>query len=369
MSEANMAFGLAKILWAQQLEGLPLRACFIAGPDSTITRNTNRWLSGFGYGGKLVYDFAEPTVVLDVKPNACGTLVGGLSDAPPAEELTRRVQDLLAGASELEGVPLQWDFAVGNHFLDLFATHSFAGAQDLPPYVFIAHSSCPELRAPSAMGPGLYWDKSPELVAQAQVLETPWGPLRLLRGQKALDYYDFFKVAADFAARKRLLAAQVLFGDFKPLANVFHQGLLSPGEVLLGCHSTQWEEPLPLTLRPDLPSYLLRGLPNLSEEVMPRCLSSANVPDYVRQQVATADILPHGGGYALEGLRRLRRVWSADGRRFFELEREASDLTDLVTDPRDLPARYRGRQVLMLAVEWGLGEVIARLDPILVVKA
>ncbi len=52
---ANMKYGLAKIHSLQQQLGLPADATFIGAPDMTVTRNVNRWNSGFGYGGKLTW--------------------------------------------------------------------------------------------------------------------------------------------------------------------------------------------------------------------------------------------------------------------------------------------------------------------------
>jgi hypothetical protein len=191
----------------------------------------------------------------------------------------------------------------------------------------------------------------------------------LLAGQTALDYYNFFGKAAEFAATKRLMAAEALFGDFEPLANVFHQGPLSPNEMLLGCHHALWDDLLPLTLRPDLPSYLLRGVPNLSQDAIRRALHSSQAPEFVAHCLRSANIIPHGAGYALDGVRAVRRAWAAGPLRFFELEREVSESTDIVSDPGFLPVRYRGRQVLMLTLEWGLAEVVGKLDPLLVIKA
>ncbi len=368
LAEANMAFGLAKILWHQTSQGLEPRACFIAAPDCTITRNAARWASGFGYGGKLFYDYPEPTVVLDVKPNACGMLVGGLERIPSADELGRRVDALLAREAALDGIPIHWDFSAGNHFIDIFAAHPLAADLNLPPYLFIIHSACPELRVPSPAGPGLYWDKSPDLLARAEVIHTPWGPLRLLRGSAAEDYHAFFDYAADFAARKRLLAAEALFGDFTAISNHFHQGILAPGEVLLGSHHSLWPEPLPITLRPDLPSYLMAGRPNVEPQRLP-AESLRDAADYAAACLRRANILPHGGGYALDGIRRLARVVGDGPRRLFELERDTAGTTDLIADPGALPMRYRGRQVLIRAIEAGLGEPVARLDPLIVLKA
>jgi hypothetical protein len=369
MGEANMVYGLAKILWAQAEDGHEPRACFIAGPDATITRNSARWRAGFGYGGKLFWRWPEPSVVLDTKPNACGMMVGGLEVRPDTADLSRGVQQLLAEPADIDGLPVEWDFATGNHFIDVFESRPLAAGLELPPYVFIVHSSCPEVRGPSPLGLGLYWDQSPALAGKAHLYDTPWGPLRVLHGADAAEYQAFFDRTAAFAAAKRELAARRLFGDYLSISNILHQGLVADGEMLLGCHDAACGELLPLALRPDLPAYLLRGLPNLRPDFIDREGLAAGRPDFVRHWLERADIVPHGGGYALEGIRRLKQVCSDGPLRFFELEREAAATLDLVTDPTSLPMRYRGRQVLMKSLECGLAEAVARLDQIFVIKA
>jgi hypothetical protein len=369
MGEANMVFGLAKILWAQAADGVEPGAAFVASPDATITRNSARWRSGFGYGGKLFWRWPEPSVVLDTKPNCCGMMVGGLKAAPDTTVLSRAVQDLLSTPVDLDGIPVEWDFATSNHFIDVFEARSMAGDGDLPPYVFIVHSSVPELRGPGPLGLGLYVDKSPALVEQARLYETPWGPLRVLHGDDAVEYLAFFERADRFAAAKRELAATQLFGEYTPISNIVHQGTIADGVMLLGCHDAASQQLLPLTLRPDLPAYLMRGMANLRPDFIEREGLAVGRPDFVREWLENANIVPHGGGYALEGMRRLKRAWSDGGLRFFELERETAGMVDLVTDPTSLPMRYRGRQVLMKSLECGLAEAVARLDQVFVIKA
>lgn len=369
LAEANTAYGLAKIMAAQMSLGLEPRACFIAGPDATITRHAPRWLAGFGYGGRLFWDFGQPAVVLDVKPNVCGMLVGGLERPPDAAAVGEAVQGLLSDPAKIDGVAIKWDFATGNHFIDVFAAHSMAPDVEVPPWIFIVHSSCPELRPPSALGPGLYYDASPDLLAAAQTFDTPWGPLHVLLGSQAAQYLDFHEKALSFAAAKRALAAERLFGEYHTLFNGFHQGLVSGYEMLLGCHDSLWPYLLPLTLRADLPAYLLRGQPNLRPDLLGSDLLSERTTAYARECAARANIVPHGGGYALDGLRRLRRHWAVGPVRFFDMERDSGASCDLITDPTALPMRYRGRQVLLRALEFGLAQPVVRLQPILVVKA
>ncbi len=367
----NMAFGLAKIMFAQRSLGLRPRAWFIAGPDATITRNTTRWMAGFSYGGKLCWDFAgRPAVVLDAKPNACGMLVGGLQSAPSPAELRQRVDRLLAAREQIEGVRLRWDYATSNHFIDLFRCTPIAADESLPPFVFVIHGACPELREPNPLGWGLYWDRSDELLRRATIIDTRWGPLRLLLDEAAEEYERQFSVALDFAARKRRRAAEILFGEFEEISNRFHQGLLGRGQLLLGCHHSLWPELLPLTLRPDLPAYLVRGQPNLSE-AMARAegLWQRAQELSMTEALTSANIVPHGGGYILEGIARVVAADWSGGKPIFTVQRSTTQAAELLSDPTSLPCRYRGRQVLVRAIELGLARPVARLDPIAVIKA
>jgi hypothetical protein len=99
---ANMKYGLAKIHLAQEALGIAPDATFIAAPDLTVTRNLSRWRSGFGYGGRLTWgDGQQELIILDLKPNCCGMLVGGLEHPPARDTLLRRVRALQADASAL----------------------------------------------------------------------------------------------------------------------------------------------------------------------------------------------------------------------------------------------------------------------------
>ena len=53
LNKANAVYGMAGIHHVQKELGREPDATFIETPDMTITRNTNRWKSGFGYGGKI----------------------------------------------------------------------------------------------------------------------------------------------------------------------------------------------------------------------------------------------------------------------------------------------------------------------------
>ncbi len=337
---ANMTYGIAKIHYAQEHLGLAPDASFIGTPDMTITRNSGRWRAGIGYGGKLAWgDGSQDLLVLDVKPNTCGMLVGGLPERPDSLALTERLHDLHNEQLVLDGVPIKWDFGTGNHFVD-------AGA--LPPYVFVIHASGAELRGQTAHGPGLYWDDSATWDEQCDILETPWGPLR-----------------------RREMAGKALFGDFETIANINHQGLTNPNEILLGCQSTSVPDTqlLPIMVRADRPAFLMKGLPNFDDAALD-ALGLRERADRLglTQRLAGANIIPHGAGYSLPHLSRVRRVMEMNGTRYFELERLNQTDTQIISEPKDLTCGYRDEAVVHRTVECRMGTVAARLEPLFVLK-
>ena len=121
LGEINMRFGLAKIHYLQEQMGQAPDAVFVSAPDLTVTRNVNRWGSGYGYGGVLNWgDGSQELVILDLKPNACGMIVGGINQLVPMAELLERTHSLVLEPVEIDGIQIQWDFGKGNHFIDLF---------------------------------------------------------------------------------------------------------------------------------------------------------------------------------------------------------------------------------------------------------
>jgi len=370
---ANMAYGLAKINFALVQLGYPPDACFIATPDMTITRNTGRWRAGFGYGGKIQWGWGDrPLIVLDVKPNGCGMLVGGLTDMPDPQSIIRRLNELQQTPLELQGVKISWDFGKGNHFIDLCVVQPIAADISLPPYMFVIHGSCPELHQESALGPGLYWDASETLRQQARRLLTPWGPLHILLDEAAWAYWTFWQTADAFAKERRLIAARHCFPDFQMISNTTHQGLLHPNAILLGCHDSQPPDNclLPIMVRSDLPGYLFAGLPNLSEAVIDSLGFRPRAEQLgVLSCLQKANIIPHGSGYSLPHLVEVRRVWEWGERRYFEMSTAQAGTTELIEDLHDVQQKYRGRQPVLKTLECGLGKMISRLTPLHFLKA
>ena len=367
---ANMRYGLAKIHHLQESLGLAPDATFVTAPDFTVTRNEARWRSGFGYGGAVTWgDGSEDLIVLDLKPNACGIIVGGLDRLPDRLELLERVHELASMNVVIDGIHVDWDFGKSNHFIDVCHVVASHG-ESLPPYAFLMHFAGDELRGDTRLGPGIYWDSSPALRERMHVHETPWGRLRVLLGEHAREYFGRYLHVESFVRKRRSYAAAHLFGPHELLSNETHQGLVSMNRMVLGCYSFDSPGQLyPVGLRPDLPCYLVRGRPNLSRAVMQRLGFAQRARSLgVEGQVEGAHLLPHGGGYVFPDIGGVARIHEMNGSRFFELEARSGPGRQIVRDVSDLPFEYRDRKVLERALDLEMLDVAACLLPEYVLK-
>jgi hypothetical protein len=368
---ANMKYGLAKIHWVQHEMGLASSATFISAPDLTITRNANRWKSGFGYGGKLRWGQGDQEVmILDLKPNTCGMLVGGLESLPESRDLIVRAHRLKREATHLDGVELEWDLSKSNHFIDIFRVGSLTD-QPFPPYVFIMHFAGGEMRGDGPWGDGIYWDRSQALQRKAQVFETPFGPLRVLTGEQAAEYYQSNQRAEAFSKKRRLLAADWLFDEYELINNDTHQGLIGMNEMVLGSYVVEegTDKVFPIVLRPDLPAYLVRGKPNLSPETIENLGFEKRARRLgVYEQLTSANIVPHGGGYVFPHILNVVEVHHIEGERYFEVDLLNEQGREFITSIREIPYEYRGRQVVLRTLELGMAELVARLLPVYILK-
>ncbi len=367
----NTVYGLAKIHLVQEKFGLDPSATFISTPDETITRNLDRWLNGIGYGGKFSWgDGSEKIIFLDFKPNCCGTLVGGLDELPDPNSIIKNLHELEAKEYVIEGLTVKWDFNVGNHFIDIFKTAP--GAElTIPEYIFIIHSSAPELKGENPLGMGLYYNKSSTLQQTMKTIKTRFGEAKILIDEDAEEYYNFYKFAERFSEKKRILAAKEIFGDFKFISSKTHQGLLNFNEIVLGCHFiTSKGGPLyPLVLRPDLPAYLVEGKPCFSKNMLESLGFYKRAVDLgVLNRLLLFNCLPHGGGYSFPDMVTVRSVIPIHDQRYFVMELQNELGVKIFSNPSELQFIYRGRQVVINSVELELIELKAKLMPEFVLK-
>ncbi|MHA2378855.1 MAG: hypothetical protein ACXADO_09855 [Candidatus Thorarchaeota archaeon] len=377
LCRANMKYGLAKLHHLQHTLGLNPSATFVGAPDSTITRNVRRWENGFGYGGKLSWgDGAEKLIILDSMPNACGMLVGGLEESPTMDQLLDHINSVLTSDEVIDDIQIDWDFAAGNHFIDIYEVRPVSEEFTLESrFVFVIHGSVPELKGDneSKFGFGLYVHKSRLLREMAEEISTPHGPLHILTEGNASKYMELNDFACELSKKKRRRAAELLFEDFTEVSNPIHQGLLNMNAHILGCQDT--EDPdnmiLPITLRSDLPAYLAKGNENLDEEAIEQLgFTKRSEKHDVKDRLLNANILPHGGGYKYPGMLGINRVMETkSGTRYYVTEHATGQESEKVfSSPRELEFTYRGQEVLWKAVELRLCSVAARLMPRVILK-
>ena len=369
---ANMVYGIAKIHFLQEKLGLKADATFISTPDATITRNVERWKNGFSYGGKIEWGNGTlELMVLDVLPNACGMLVGSLDELPEIETLINKVTEISVKSSNIKvnGIEVVWDFAKGNHFIDVFKVRNIMGIEDFPPYMFIVHGAGDELRDDNQKGYGLYYYRSKRLENIAEKMDTPFGIIRFLTGKKASDYYEQYKFVDDFSKKRRIEFAKRLFGNFKVISNETHQGLADINTMLLGCHSIKDNNILPIALRGDLPAYLVYGKPSFTKEQIENLGFERRAKKLgLMKRLRNANVVPHGGGYHFPDLLNVLKVIENSGQRYFLMDLINDRGKKVIKDVREMPYDYRGRMVVLRTLELGLAEVTAKLIPLYVLK-
>jgi hypothetical protein len=204
----------------------------------------------------------------------------------------------------------------------------------------------------------------------AEHIKTPFGEFHILTGGSAKKYFEKYRYAENFAKKKRKLAAKLLFGEFVEVSDETHQGLINMNEIVLGCHYLKTDATLfPLTLRGDLPAYLVRGNPNLSPEGIELLGFEKRAKRLgVYNKLLNANIIPHGGGYTLPDILSVNKVIEVDGERYFEVEMLNDRGKKIISEVQELPYEYRGRTVVLRALEIGLIEIVAKLIPQYVLK-
>jgi hypothetical protein len=369
---ANMVYGIAKIHFLQEKLGLKADATFISTPDATITRNAERWNNGFGYGGKIEWGNGTlELMILDLLPNACGMLVGGLAELPQIETLIDKVSTISVKSSDIKvnGIKVVWDFGKGNHFIDVFKVRDIMGMENFLPYIFIIHGAGDELRDDNPKGYGLYYYRSKRLENIAKKIDTLFGKIRFLTGKEASDYYEQYKFVDDFSKRRRIEFAKRLFGDFKIISNETHQGLADINTMLLGCHLIKDNKILPITLRGDLPAYLVYGKPSFTKEQIENLGFEKRAKKLdLTKRLRNANVVPHGGGYHFPDILSVLKVIENNGQRYFLMDLINDRGKKVIKDLREIPYDYRGRMVVLRTLELDLAKIIAKLIPLYVLK-
>ena len=376
LCKANMKYGLAQFQIIQEKHGFEPKATFISSPDETISRNNFRWNSGLGYGGRLNWgDGNDKIIFLNVKPNCCGILVGGLEEIPDPYDLIKTIDKVKNMELYDNDILINWDYGVSNHFINCFETKILSDI-DFPPYMFMIHGSAPEFRD-DKYGIGLYIDVSKTLKERAIEEQTKLGKQYILLGSNAKEYLEFNKKAINFSNKKREIIGSELFGtDYEIICNSSHQFLKDYNNMYLGSNCTDIDCDLvptnifPTALRADIACYLFKGKKSFSEITLKNnnFLERAENLELL-DLLMNADILPHGGGYMLPDVSRVQKVLEYKDQRYFacELVKDRNKLK-IVRNVKELQFEYRGRDVILKTLQLDLGEIIARLNPVFSLK-
>ncbi|MFX1322849.1 MAG: hypothetical protein ACFFAQ_14525 [Promethearchaeota archaeon] len=376
LCKANMKYGIAQFQIIQEKYGFEPKATFISSPDETISRNNFRWNSGLGYGGRLNWGSGNDKLIfLNVKPNCCGILVGGLEEVPDPYEIIKKIDKIKSKELYQNDILINWDYGISNHFINCLETRNLSDI-DLPPYVFMIHGSSPEFRD-DKYGVGLYVDKSKTLREYAVEENTKFGKQYIVLDSEAKDYLNFNMKALDFSNKKREIIADNIFDfGYKTICNQPHQFLKDYNNMYLGSNCTDinceiiTSNIFPTTLRADIAAYLFKGKKNLTEKT----LRNVNLLDRAGKLelldlLTNANILPHGGGYLLSDIVEVQDVLEYKDQRYFvtSLKSNISRLK-IIRNVREIQFEYRGRDIVLKTLQLHLGEIIARLNPLFSLK-
>jgi hypothetical protein len=372
----NMKYGLSQFQLIQEKYGFDPKAAFISSPDETISRNNYRWNSGLGYGGRLNWgNGKEKFIFLNIKPNCCGILAGGINYLPDPYDIIKKIDNIKSTELYHDDVLINWDYGISNHFINCYETKNLSDI-DFPPYVFLIHGSSPEFRD-DKYGIGLYIDSSRTLKEIAIQEKTIFGTQYILLDSDAKAYIDYHNKALNFSNRKREIIASHLFDKkFDIICNQPHQFLRDYNNMYLGSNCTDDSCNLiesniyPTALRADIACYLFKGKKNFSETVLRnnnfiKRAEKCGLMDLLKN----ANLLPHGGGYSLPDISTVQKVLEYKDQRYFvcELIKDKSKIK-ILRNVREMQFEYRGRDVILKSLQLDLGEIVARLNPIFSLK-
>ena len=376
LCKANMKYGLAQFHLIQEKYGFEPKAAFISSPDETISRNVYRWNSGLGYGGRLNWGKGnEKLIFLNVKPNCCGMLCGGLEELPDPYALIKKIDEIKSIELYHNDINIDWDYGVSNHFINCFETKNLSDL-NLPPYLFLIHGSAPEFRD-DTYGMGLYIDSSKTLKNLAIEEVSKFGKHYILVDSDAKDFINFNKKALEFSNKKREIIATKLFDyGYEVICNQPHQFLKDYNNMYLGSNCTDLtcdiiqSNIFPTTLRADISAYLMSGKKNFSETT----LRNQNFLDRAEdlellELLKNACILPHGGGYIFTDVKDVLDILEYKDQRYFvtSLKSNMSRLK-IIRNVNELQFGYRGRDIILKSIQLDLGDIIARLNPFFSLK-
>lgn len=361
LSLHNINIGLAKVLYVLQSLGYLPDASFFSSPDLTPPKGISKWEWGLTAGGLLSWgDGSRPLIFLDPRVSIGSALVGGFSEPVHIDQLYARIEKVKESTIKVGGITTRWDYNAGNHFINIYETIEKDKTQ-LPPYIFIVHGSAREITEPTKLCHGLDYQKSGELREKMKTVETPLGICRILVDKDAEKFFKQYKKAEDFALRKHQTYAEQIFGDFRLISNKIHHGYINANNVVLGCYhlSPGNQDLYPITLRPDLHSFLVRGKLRKNQKKEP----ASGIGEYLESAIYSGTVIPHGGGATYPHIKNILKDYRLYGGSHLILE--ALDSSSIIIENlQSQQSAYRGLEVIECAERNELIQIAAELAPL-----
>ncbi len=338
LARANLEYGLAKILYVQEYLGLDMQAYFISLPDFTITRSNTRWLSGFSYGGLLIWgDGSIPLVILDARPNTCGTLVGSFSELPSLRTLLKRVDKVMEKETS-DRNPL-WNFTRRNHFFNIYENKTASG-KDSPTYYFFLHGCPADVKSGRKNTTGLYIDNCVWLQQNCLTIKTPFGLLNVLIEDKAEHYFDCYMKHEVHSREYRVETARNILGDFEEISNETHSGLVNINHQILGCYLVSLNTTLPLSISMHKEAYLITP-----KRTIWAMLQSSKLGDQIGHiipyRIDRLALVPHGSGYTIPSLKNGIDVCAVNEKRYYVTEIGDAQAKLIISSISEIPFSFR----------------------------
>lgn len=364
LAQLNLRYGLGKIITALENRNIDTdNLIAVTTPDSGITRNKERWQAGFSYGCLIRWPSEEETDIAlafpQIKPNACGMIVAKIENVPDATDLCDKLSSLDKDGVRIQNSKLKLNVGVSNHFIEVCRVEESHGSQlNKGDIVAVIHTSPSELKSE-------LYDFDAWRQKGGQWEETPLGPIFVLEGEVARQYYETYRQVEEFSFQKRLVLAQSLFEEFEVIANPTHQGLFNNNEARLGLYRFDDQEQLfPVTFRWDLHVYLMKPQANMAEDILH--LRGKKIRSQVRDILTNLNMLPHGGGYQIPYQPDGWRIVQNGSKRLFAFKNDRNEF--IFSSPAEIPYSYRGLEILDEIAKLRLGTVAAKLKQVYTLK-
>lgn len=212
---------------------------YIACPDFSISLRQRRLILGLPIGGYVRWPAEYKFFPLELDVNSCGVHVLKLSqdfDIKKFEsDLFNLKRNLDNSVYKLNGVTLKWNFSRRNHFINIY--------KDNNNYYMVTHSS----------GETILFDwKNLNKIFNVKYIDVNGRMLPYIQGNDVDEYFRITEKENNFYFDRHRFLFNVILGinNYKIVYSDQHFGMISQGEILMGCSKVKPGSIFPLLTRP-----------------------------------------------------------------------------------------------------------------------